>query len=103
MDVSENAQIGAHKLGVSRHAHVRLHVLGGLAVLILHGEYEFQGNVGFQRAGALPNDAAAVGERRNRGIPAVAESGAPDQEESSPASGLPPICGRSTPPTSVHG
>src|SRR6266849_10400793 len=66
MDMRKDAQIGADKLSVSDHSHVRLQVLDGLAVLILHAEFEVHGDVCLQRAaGAPPNNLTAVRKLRD--------------------------------------
>src|SRR2546422_11503041 len=66
MDMRKDAQIGADKLRVSGHSHVRLQVLAGFAVFILDAEFEVHGDVGRQRAaGAVPDHLTAVGKLRD--------------------------------------
>src|SRR5712692_5484854 len=66
MDMRKDTQIGADKLRVSGHSHVRLQVLDGLAVLILDAEFEVHGDVCLQRAaGAVPDHLTAVRKLRD--------------------------------------
>src|SRR5713101_7145347 len=66
MDMRKDTQIGADKLRVSGHSHVRLQVLDGLAVFIFDAEFEVHCDVCLQRAaGAPPNHLTAVRKLRD--------------------------------------